>query len=321
MTTPSGVKPEVNGEVFKAGNLVYSVLHRDGRVFHREERRNAEGRTTAQNEAEVRYVLGSGQRGLSFLVERENGLYQSPITWYTTVQRWDLAPLYEVQNLHFDRPITPKCLYCHTNRVEPVPGRPPVLHGLAIGCERCHGPGELHARQPEAVEGQDWTIVNPADLEPHSLREAVCEQCHPQGNNRSDKPGRSVFDYRLGLPFDAFVTVSYSRGDPVAARQAVGHVEQMRQSRCYQQSGGELGCISCHDPHRLPAPAERVPYYRSRCLECHSQRGCSLPQKERLAKNHADDCSACHMPRSQAVDVVHSAVTLHSIPRGVLKKP
>ena len=84
----------MNGEVFKVADLVYSVLRRGDRVFHREEKRDAQGHTLAANEAEVRYVLGSGRRGFAFLVERANGLFQSPISWYAQEGRWDLAPRY-----------------------------------------------------------------------------------------------------------------------------------------------------------------------------------------------------------------------------------
>jgi hypothetical protein len=312
---PGGGEPEGDGVVFTAGDLSYSVLHRGGKVFHREQRHDAQGRPVAAVEAMVRYVLGSGRRGLAFLAERDGGLYQSPIAWYAEGRRWGLAPLYEMQNLHFNRSITPGCLFCHTNRFEGPAGRTPVFHGLAIGCERCHGPGALHARRPEAIDGHDRTIVNPADLEPRSLREAICEQCHLQGSSRRNQPDRTAFDYRPGLPFDAFVLVSDARGDPISRLRAVGHVEQMRQSRCYQESGGELGCISCHDPHRLPDPKERVGYYRGRCQECHAQRGCSLPPQARRVQQPDDDCTACHMPRSPAADIAHTAITLHTIPR------
>jgi hypothetical protein len=315
MSVPAGSKPEANGEVFKVADLVYSVLRRGDRVFHREAKQDDRGQTVAANEHEVRYVLGSGRRGRSYLVERGNGLFQSPITWYAHAGRWDLSPRYEVWNGHFDRPITAGCLYCHTNRVEMAEDRPPVFHGMAIGCERCHGPGELHARRPEMVNGRDWTIVNPANLEPRALRESVCEQCHLQGSTRANQPGRSIADYRPGLPLDAFVRVFYSRGDPVTARGVIGHVEQMRESRCFQRSGGELGCVSCHDPHRLPAAGERVAYYRGRCLECHADRGCTVPKDDRLAGSPDDDCTACHMPRTRALDVAHTAITLHTIPR------
>jgi len=92
----------------------------------------------------------------------------------------------------------------------------------------------------------------------------------------------------------------------------------MRESRCYQQSGQRLGCISCHDPHRLPEAAERVAYYRDRCLVCHADRGCRLPRPARIARNADDDCTACHMPRVQATDVAHTSLTRHNIPRDIV---
>jgi len=38
----------------------------------------------------------------------------------------------------------------------------------------------------------------------------------------------------------------------------VGQVGRMHESRCFRASGGRLGCISCHDPHELPEPEEKV---------------------------------------------------------------
>ena len=118
--TESGIK--ANGVVFQVADLVYSILRRDGRVFHREEKHDDKGRTIAANQEEVRYVLGSGRRGLAFLVEKADGLYQSPISWYAQEQRWALAPRYETVNLHFNRPITAGCLLCDTNQFEVIQG-------------------------------------------------------------------------------------------------------------------------------------------------------------------------------------------------------
>jgi hypothetical protein len=309
------VMPAVRGLVLEVGELAYSIDRRDGRVFHQETRRDAEGRVVARIEAEARYAIGSGTHGFAFLVERDGGLYQSPLAWYSEKQGWDLAPGYRIENLHFDRPITLDCLYCHTNRVELVEGKPPRFHGLAIGCERCHGPGALHARRPARTDGRDLRIVNPATLESLSLRDAVCEQCHFQGTDRTTMPGHSPFDYRPGLALAEFVRVWSSRADPSQRLHAVGQVEQMRASRCYRQSDGRLGCISCHDPHRLPEAGERVAYYRDRCLECHADRGCTLPRPARLRRNASDDCTACHMPRAPATDVPHTSRTLHNVPR------
>src|SRR5690349_19959663 len=89
----------------------------------------------------------------------------------------------------------------------------------------------------------------------------------------------------------------------------------MRDSRCFRDGGGSLGCISYHDPHESPAPEAKVSYYRKRCLACHADRGCSLPRDDRLARAPDDSCVRCHMPRRAVADIAHVASTLHSIPR------
>jgi hypothetical protein len=106
----------------------------------------------------------------------------------------------------------------------------------------------------------------------------------------------------------------------VADTKAVGPVEQMHLSRCYQASGGALGCASCHDPHAPPVADEKTAYYRGRCLDCHGRgKDCSPPAPARRAKG--DDCVACHMPRLSATDVVHVAATDHRIPRDPDNEP
>ena len=107
-----------------------------------------------RTEENVRFMLGSGQRGLAFLVSRDGGLFQSPITWYTKEGRWGLSPLFDKRNVHFARPITNGCLFCHASRTEVFADETPTqFHGTAIGCESCHGPGELHAKKQEVVDG------------------------------------------------------------------------------------------------------------------------------------------------------------------------
>jgi hypothetical protein len=304
--------------LFESQGLEYSIEKRDGRVFHQEARRDASGRIVTRTEAEVQYVLGSGRQGLAYLAERDGFLFESPITWFSQKRQWGLSPGFEVANYHFDRPIRPGCLYCHANRAISVPGpinqfRPPIFLGHSIGCERCHGPGELHAKGTAAKGGAGPTIVNPALLEP-SLRDAICEQCHLIGDHRVVRAGRSEDDYRPGLPFERFWTVFLEPREQDENR-FVGQVEQMHKSQCFIASRGRLGCISCHDPHKLPAREEKGAYYRSRCLECHGDRGCSLPEKARLARSPEDDCTSCHLPRERDSDIPHSASANHRIPR------
>src|SRR5262249_47840441 len=219
-----------------------------------------------------------------------------------------------------ERVVEASCLFCHANRVEPVEQsrncyETPVFRGHAIGCERCHGPGDLHVRQHNGEEfpAETKTIVNPKQMDP-ALREAVCEQCHLQGDFRIERRGRQTFDYRPGLPLHAFWAVFVRAPELGPSRKAVGHVEQMHASRCFRGSNGRLGCVSCHDPHQLPDAGQRVPYYRSRCLSCHDNaQACSLPVEARQEKE--DDCAACHMPRFPSGNIAHTAVTDHRILR------
>src|SRR5262249_1203113 len=76
-----------------------------------------------------------------------------------------------------------------------------------------------------------------------------------------------------------------------------------------------LGCISCHDPHQLPTPQERIAYYRDQCLACHADQGCTLAANVRLQRSRDDDCIGCHMPRAGSSGILHLATTDHRIPR------
>jgi Flp pilus assembly protein TadD len=210
------------------------------------------------------------------------------------------------------------CLSCHLDGAHPAPGAlnryVTPLDLKPIGCERCHGPGELHVREPGlGSEGFDRTIVNPAHLAP-ALRESVCEQCHLQGDHRVTPYGRDEADFRPGLPLNEFVEVFFE-SEKLDGSKLIGQVEQMHASVCFEASGGALGCISCHDPHRRPAPAERVAHFRASCLVCHDAHGCRLAEPERRAREPEDSCIACHMPSRGASDVAHVSMTDHRIPR------
>jgi tetratricopeptide (TPR) repeat protein len=312
-----GVMQADGSSTFDVGSSRFTIDRRDGREVHRETRLDDSGRVLAQVEAEVKYALGSGTRGITYLVEHDGRLFQSPISWYRRKNQWDLSPGYEKSNLHFNRPIEPHCLYCHSNRALSVElsvnrYKEPIFLGHAIGCERCHGPGELHARGQDVVDGRDLTIVNPKHLSP-SLRGAVCEQCHIVGDQRVDRLGREPFDYRPGLPLIAFQAVYGGVNGP--GNKVGGHVEQMKNSRCFRESQGRLGCTSCHDPHQVPGSQERIAYFRERCLACHDRNGCKLSRSVRIAESPDDSCIQCHMQNSNSADVAHVATTDHRILR------
>ena len=98
-----------------------------------------------------------GCAGHSYLFEDDGYLFQSPISWYSGRHVLDLSPGYRDRNSHFDRPGRCELPLLSRESAEPVEGtvnryREPIFAGLAIGCERCHGPGELHVKQPGAAK-------------------------------------------------------------------------------------------------------------------------------------------------------------------------
>jgi hypothetical protein len=307
---------------FEAFGSVFRVESEKGRARHRRTQVGADGQPAAEQMWEVHYVIGSGTRGYSYLSDRDGYLFQTPISWYSQKQAWDLSPGFGRSTLT-GRAVVADCLFCHANRADAVEGtvnryRHPLFDGHAIGCQRCHGPGEIHLAGPGSAKGSDGadlTIVNPGRLEP-ALRDAVCEQCHLQGAGRVLSRGRSLYDFRPGLPLTAFWKV-FVRTQAGQGRKAIGQVEQMHESRCYQGGQGprRLGCISCHDPHQRVADEHRVSHYRAACNQCHESKPCSLPEAQRRHTSPKDSCIDCHMPRYGAADVPHTATTDHRILR------
>ncbi|HTU92806.1 MAG TPA: tetratricopeptide repeat protein [Gemmataceae bacterium] len=308
----------------------FEVDRQGKRLWHRQALLDDSGKPPIELAQEVRWAIGSGAKGYAYLEERDGYLFQTPISWFAHQQRWDLSPGFGPPVLT-GRLVPAACLFCHANRAPEHPEQPdrfvaPVAL-QAIGCERCHGPGERH------VDSADrWDIVNPARLTPR-LRDAVCEQCHLEGEARIVRGGRKLFDYRPGLPLHDFwaVLVQGRRGGEDA--KAVNHVEQMYQSKCFARpvGGVKLGCITCHDPHVHVGPAERQTYYRGKCLKCHDEasrerqlpemRGCSEPLLHRKQISPEDSCIDCHMPRYRSSDIAHTASTDHRIVRRPTRQP
>jgi tetratricopeptide (TPR) repeat protein len=108
-------------------------------------------------------------------------------------------------------------------------------------------------------------------------------------------------DYRIAYRFD-------TEADQMTV---VGHIEQLRLSRCYQKAG-ELTCLTCHDPHTREKPKDATAFSRRKCLDCHDRHPCGLDEAQRLKKEPNDNCVACHMLRGKT-DIPHVAFTHHRI--------
>lgn len=309
--------------------LRYDVLRDGDQMTHREVALTSGEKEIYSQQFDIDYVLGSGTRGRSYLIERNGRFFSSPVSWYSKRATWGLSPGYAAKkHERFDRQLDERCINCHSGRpsYEDWPSRgvfyadPPFAeHG--IGCERCHGPAREHVRRHRGAAGEssgetvrgtddDDPIVNPLKL-PLAERDAVCNQCHLSGEFTFLRPGRGDHDFRPGDRLTD-IWLIYSR-NVEGVDEAVHHPEQMYASRCYTGSQGALGCVSCHDPHERPAPDQIGQFYRRKCLSCHGEEDCgeSLPRQQ--AEPAAGSCVHCHMPKRAASDIPHTSQTDHRV--------
>jgi predicted CXXCH cytochrome family protein len=296
----------------------YRSYRKNGRLYHEESILDSAGKSLILCDLPVKYVIGSGHFSRSYIIEREGFLYQSPITWYRAPQAWKLSPGYDRLNRGFARSVEVRCLFCHSGRAEPIEQSPQrvALPSLAIDCERCHGPGELHARKWQGVVAsspkhaeRDDTIFNPKKFD-RQLGEDVCAQCHLQSAATVARRGRKLTDFRPGQKLSDFVA-HYVPQSPNLEMKVVGHVEQLRLSRCYQ-ADQRMTCLTCHDPHADDSPKEKQSRFRQTCLTCHTEQSCRATIESRRAPTVQDDCIQCHMPRGPT-DIPHLAFTHHRI--------
>lgn len=251
----------------------------------------------------VDYQIGAGLAGFSYLVRIGDYVFESPASWYNN-HGWDVSPGFgKLPGLDFTRGINMDCLFCHTGATKfaDPDGRKLASSTLGpISCDRCHGPAENHLRRP--VPG---SIVNPAKLT-GAKRESVCAQCHLEGDARVPNPGKVLTDFRAGQELSDVLAIYV---DPAAEANfnVVNHFEELGESQCARQSRGRLWCGTCHDPHG--EPRDRVAQMRTVCTSCHASLSKTAHPSAPL------NCITCHMPRSPANDVPHTAITDHRILR------
>ena len=206
---------------------------------------------------EAKYIVGSGSN-LRYYLNDENGkLYQLPLAWYVHKKKWDFAPGYEeFYNARFSRFLGPMCLSCHNGYMEADSNssdryKRPISFG--IGCEACHGPGDLHSRQFEGeyidnLMQNTLTIVNPAKLSPQR-RNDICLQCHLEGVAWALQGDQDWFDFRPGMLLENHLSVYTRASENEEAFTVANSGTRLFKSRCYKGSQGNMYCDTCHDSH------------------------------------------------------------------------
>lgn len=240
------------------------------------------------------WAFGAGSKAFTAVGMLDGRYVEHRISWYRGSGRFGLTLGHPAQpspdpatafGLVQEPGTIFRCFNCHATGVRETP-RGPDLAAMIPGvtCERCHGPGQAHVDAAKAGTPPRNSILNPGRFSARQLVN-VCAECHrsPNATNASPMPELE---------------------DPLSIRFApVG----LMASRCFQKSNA-LSCVSCHDPHEDPKPAEDPAYSRV-CRTCHTTRAGARAACRR--SQAGVNCLGCHM--RQAAPAPNLSFTDHRI--------
>ena len=298
----------------RASGVHYRIEEEQGGVWLSYERKDPA--RALEGRQELRYFLGSGRRGRTYLFEQQGYWFEAPINWYAKKQIWDMTPHYlDARTMPLTLPVDPGCLRCHgSGAASNLPDARnhyaggPFAEG-GITCTSCHGDARAHL-----ASGGRSRMLNLDALEP-VRRDSICLSCHLEGQAAVTRGPKPLEDFAPGDDLFNYVAFFVYRSENGSGGRATSQWEALLKSTCKQKSGDRMTCTTCHDPHGSPGAEERVEFYRAKCLACHDQPGFA-------ETHHAEnrDCTECHMARPPSNDIAHEQVTDHWIRRRVTQE-
>jgi hypothetical protein len=251
-------------------------------------------------------VIGSGTKGQSYASWVGDKLVQMPITYFTSANQWCNSPGYPDQ-IAFNRPITSRCLECHTTFVETTSAKgvePEAFDKnriiFGIDCEKCHGPGAKHVafqtQNPDEKKGK--FIINPAAFTRQQILD-LCALCHG-GRLEKIKPS---FEFTAGDKLTDYFRID-TVGRSVDAIDVHGNQFGLLQaSKCFQMST-TMTCVTCHNSHENEKG--NVALFSQRCLSCHNNShdaGMTCKMTSTLGAVINQNCTRCHMPEQPSMAI------------------
>jgi hypothetical protein len=242
-------------------------------------------------------IVGSGSKGQTYITRYHQQLYQLPVSYFTAAHKWANSPLYPVNPILFNRPITSRCLECHSTYarvisppgVEPEAFDPKMIYG--VDCEKCHGPAARHVafqtQNPDEKKGK--FILNPAGFTKQQNLD-LCGLCH---GGRLQKTQAS-FSFVAGDKLADYFSMDTVTPNPDNIDVHGNQYGLLRSSKCFRMSN-TMTCTTCHNPHENERGNTAL--FSSRCITCHSNghfATCRLTAS--IGPSIALNCIDCHMP-------------------------
>jgi predicted CXXCH cytochrome family protein len=259
--------------------------------------------------ADIAFVYGSIWKQRYFKKVGDD-YFPLPAQWDVTHKSWKKyfvkddwwAPFYPPDN--FQRPTGPLCDGCHSVNYDI---KTKTVSEWNVGCERCHGPGSEHLKNPVNA-----TILNPARLD-YVAASDTCIQCHSQGRPLTNPIQGKYYDWPVGYApalklKDYWRLEEHKLGDTTFTHFADGTAHKNRMQGndfvTSQMYAHGVTCFTCHDVHGTENPANLRKPASVLCLDCHGPNSPNGPHAPTLAAHthHQPDsagsqCIGCHMPK------------------------
>jgi predicted CXXCH cytochrome family protein len=259
---------------------------------------------------DIAFVYGSKWKQRYFKKVGDD-YFPLPAQWDVTHKIWRAyfvrdgtdwwVPHYPADNMK--RPTGPLCDGCHSVNYNV---QTKAVTEWNVGCEKCHGPGSVHAAKPARTN-----IVNPARLDSISAND-TCIQCHSQGRPLKNPIEGRYYDWAVGFEMgkdlkDYWQLEDHKLGETTFTHFADGtaHKNRMQGNDFVQSAMYTHGvtCFSCHDVHGTANNADLLKPASVMCLECHGTNSVNGPRAATIeAHTHhksgssGNECVACHMP-------------------------
>jgi predicted CXXCH cytochrome family protein len=278
---------------------------------------------------DIAFVYGSKWKQRYFKKVGDD-FFPLPAQWDVTHQIWrpynvkagtDWWTKYYPQD-NMERPTGPTCDGCHAVNYDVSTKK---VTEWNVGCEKCHGPGGDHVKQPSQSN-----IVNPSRLN-YVDATNTCIQCHSQGQPLTAPSAGKAYDWPVGFHMgkhlgDFWKLEEHKLGETTFTHFADGTAHKNRMqgndfvtSLMYTHG---VACFSCHDVHGTDNDALLWKPANVLCLDCHgpnSPNGPHAPTIEQhthhKAGSQGSECIACHMPKIQQTiaDVNVRSHTFHFV--------
>lgn len=245
-------------------------------------------------------VTGSGKKGQTYLSWAGERLVQLPVSYFASVHQWANSPA-NPDRIAFNRPITSRCLECHTTYVEKTSAETKepetynpnhIIYG--VDCEKCHGPAAQHVeyqtQHPEDKKAQ--FIINPARFTREQSLD-MCALCHG-GRLQKSKPS---FSFVAGDRLSDYFHLTQASVDGNTLDVHGNQFGLMASSKCFRSSK-TMTCLTCHSAHENEAGNKAL--FSQRCKNCHSgdkEHPVTCKLTSQIGPAIDTSCIDCHMPQ------------------------